>query len=271
MIKLAIHQTKNSIGINIYNGYWYKNVLWQKHLHKSFEFLFVEQGTVHAQIGEKVVTVKREESVIIFPYEVHSYNVEPDTVYFVAIFSSDFCENFAKRMEGFRAKNATFKLQPHTHLFLKSCMMKKDSEITGTHQVEDPPFFYLKASIYALLGDFLKNVQIEEKVKKRTPVSEIINYVESNFNEDISLKTMAETLNYDYHYISRLFNEIFMVNFKTFVNQYRCEKSAYLLLSTNRTVGDIAHDCGFQSVRTFNRAFYQYASKTPTEYRTDRE
>lgn len=264
---MILHQTINSIGVKIYNGYWYKGYSWQNHLHKSFEFIFVEKGFLKVSVNKEEYIAAANSAVIVFPYEVHSITAEEDTVYFVAVFSMDLCESFY---------NFTEKSAPETHLFtpeketidyLKNYIMMTQSDFDKFKKVPDVPFFYLKSCLYALCGAFLEKVKLTDSPRNTVLTAEILNYIENNYQEDITLKTLSDAISYDYHYISRIFNETFKMNFKMLVNQYRCENASILLLNTRKTISEIALSCGFQSVRSFNRVFYEYSSLTPSEYR----
>ncbi len=268
---MKLHQVVNSIGIKIYNGYWYKGHPWQKHLHKSFEFVFVEEGSIDACIGKNRYVITKGQSALIMPYEPHTYSVSKDTVYFVAIFSGDLCEGFKKSMQGKAPQSHVFNLERDTVSFLKKHMMAGVEKINDVYRVPDPQFFYIKASIYTVCAAFMEQATLIQTTKNNTTANLILDYIEKNFCENISLKTLSESLGYDYHYISRVFNESFNVNFKTLINQYRCEKAAYMLLSSDKTVAEIALICGFQSLRTFNRVFYEYSNQTPTEYKSNKK
>ena len=264
---MATHQAINSIGVKIYNGYWYKGYPWSLHLHKSFEFIFVKKGVLHATVGKKEYDVPEGSALLIYPYELHSFCADSDTLYFVAVFSIDLCESFY---------NHTQKFSPETHIFtpekalidyLENYIMPTPNDFDNFKRVPDVPFFYIKACLYAICASFVEKVSFSEKMRNTQLINEILNYIEENYHEDISLKTLSDAISYDYHYISRIFNETFGINFKVLVNQYRCEKAAILLMTTRKTAAEIALACGFQSVRSFNRVFSEYSSLTPSEYR----
>lgn len=264
---MVLHQTINSIGVKIYNGYWYKGYSWQNHLHKSFEFIFVEKGTLKVSVSKEEYEVTKNQAVMVFPYEVHSITADADTVYFVAVFSMDLCESFYSFTEKSAPETHLFTPQKETIEYLKNFIMMPQGDFDNFKKVADVPFFYLKSCIYALCGDFTQKVNFTDSPRNTILTADILNYIENNYQQDITLKTLSDAISYDYHYISRIFNETFKMNFKVLVNQYRCEKAAILLLNTRRTISDIAFSCGFQSVRSFNRVFYEYSSLSPSEYR----
>ena len=76
-----------------------------------------------------------------------------------------------------------------------------------------------------------------------------------HYNENISLKTLAEEFGYEYHYLSRLLNKGYGINFNQLLNNYRVEAATELLQTTKLTITEIAEKSGFQSIRNFNLVF----------------
>ena len=103
--------------------------------------------------------------------------------------------------------------------------------------------------------------------KENSFIYDVISYMEQNFQKEISLATIAESLGYEYHYLSRQFHNHFHMNFKQFLNIYRIDFAMDQLLHTDSSITDIAHASGFQTVRTFNRAFLEQTGMTPSEFK----
>ena len=213
---MALHQVVNSIGVKIYNGYWYNNLDWQTHLHKSFEFVFVKKGVLNAVIGNREYKINKGQCALVMPYEAHSY--EGNAQYFVAIFSADFCESFSKEINGLIPQRHVFNMDEDALKFLKKYLMAENTDSSNAYRVTDPPYYFIKASIYTICASFYEKVNFIRGVKNNLSITAIIDYIENNFNENITLASLANKLGYDYHYISRLFNETFKINFKTFIN-----------------------------------------------------
>ncbi|MBQ8345164.1 MAG: helix-turn-helix transcriptional regulator [Clostridia bacterium] len=95
-------------------------------------------------------------------------------------------------------------------------------------------------------------------------------YMEKNFVSDITLRDVAKSLGYNYEYISREFNKILGISFKTMLNQYRCERARYLIETTDQSLTEVAEQSGFQSIRSFNRVFKQQLGILPSELKRDR-
>ncbi|MBQ5324426.1 MAG: helix-turn-helix transcriptional regulator, partial [Oscillospiraceae bacterium] len=59
-------------------------------------------------------------------------------------------------------------------------------------------------------------------------------------------------------------------NFSDYLILFRLERALNAINHSEKNLTDIAFDCGFNSIRSFNRAFQNYLKITPSEYRKTR-
>lgn len=86
---------------------------------------------------------------------------------------------------------------------------------------------------------------------------------------ELSLHEMAELLETNTSYLSKVINERTGQNFNSFVNQYRIEEACLLLTNHKQqylSIEGIALSVGFNSKSAFNGAFKKIKGFTPTEY-----
>ena len=57
------------------------------------------------------------------------------------------------------------------------------------------------------------------------------------------------------------------MSFTHFVNALRVHGASKLLKNSDMKIVDIAEEVGYTSLRSFNRAFMEVTTTTPTEYR----
>ena len=269
---MFFHQVHNSIGDNVYNAYIYRGIKWLTHLHKGFEFAIVLDGEIEAEIGDKRYALKSGEALLLTPYQLHSYESSADSLTFVAVFSGNYTELFARATAGKEAKNPILTLSAETRAYIDKNLLFANAENPATQTnestaVEKPNDLTLKACLYAVCAEFYASTEFLARTHDNALVSDILAYVENNYASNITLKTMADSLGYDFRYISRIFGKIFEINFKTLVNQYRCDRAKRLISSTDETLSEIAMNSGFQSIRSFNRVFKEFTGKTPSDLR----
>nr|WP_279538016.1 helix-turn-helix transcriptional regulator [Paenibacillus turpanensis] len=69
--------------------------------------------------------------------------------------------------------------------------------------------------------------------------------------------------------ISRIFSDQLHTSFRDYINGRRAALAQMLLQSTTKPVTEIAFDAGFNSLRSFYRAFKKEYGITPNEFRSN--
>ena len=98
-------------------------------------------------------------------------------------------------------------------------------------------------------------------------VEKIEKYVAEHLFEKISLSDIASDCFYNPSYFSRKFKSCFGKNLSDYVKERRILRAAELLSDTDRSISDIAAECGFSDKTQFYKLFRTEFGKTPAEYR----
>lgn len=267
---MFFHQSHNSIGDDVYNTFIYENINWTPHMHKGFELTYVIEGEAEAENNGKKYTLKQGEAMIVLPYSLHSYCSPKHSKTLVVVFSGNYVSAFSRLFSNSDAENCSTAIHKETAEYaikiLTENPVRNDEKQKWTFFAK-PEQIRLKAALYALCSEFVLTVKLTERKKSDAPIFDILSYIEHNYLSDISLYTMAGALGYDFRYLSRLFSRVIGVNFKTLVNQYRCDKAKSMIYETDATISEIALASGFQSIRTFNRVFKELNGLNPSELR----
>ena len=254
---MIIHQPHNSLSNHNYNAFLYKNCEWFYHFHKNYELIYVLDGQVELTLNGSKNILEADTFALLLPNEFHALHT-PDTSYvWIGVFSSDFVSEFANLTEGKCAATPVFQCQAPIKQFLLEYLIHESV----------PDTLLLKSLLYAACREFFTQVPLQKDSREKTFIFDIISYISNNYRDDISLVSLAEHYGYEYHYLSRQFHALFHMNFKDFLNTYRLEHARELLLHTDMNITEIAHNSGFQTMRTFNRVFLQQTGMSPTEFR----
>ena len=70
---------------------------------------------------------------------------------------------------------------------------------------------------------------------------------------------------------SRFFRRSTGNTFTDFVNRVRINRACQLLMESQRAVGHICYEVGFNNLANFNRRFLEIKGMTPTEFRRQAE
>lgn len=106
--------------------------------------------------------------------------------------------------------------------------------------------------------------RIAEKLKRAMYAEHL--YLECS----LTLPQLAKRTGISANHISQVLNEHLGRNFFDFVNGFRVEAAKGHLLTSDRTILDIALASGFNSKSTFNAAFKKIVGQTPGQYRSQR-
>ena len=98
-------------------------------------------------------------------------------------------------------------------------------------------------------------------------VQNAIQYLQTHYMEEISLSDIAQACGLSPYYFSRLFSKFTGIPFKEYLTRTRVEKAEQLIRANPRSMIDTAMECGFNSVRTFNRAFKAVKGHPPSRSR----
>ena len=104
------------------------------------------------------------------------------------------------------------------------------------------------------------------KVRART-ISRILEYVDDNFQQKLTLGEVAEKENLSLSYLSHAFKDALGVSFQEYLKHKRFENASRLLQSSEMNLLDISIASGFSDVRYMMKAFSEIAGCSPTEYR----
>lgn len=256
---MLIHQGYNSRSNNNYNAYAYTDINWYSHFHKNFELIVGLEGISNVNINEKEVELRKGECILVLSNQIHSFRVPKDARVWIAVFSEDFVPDFAACVKNKQGRQATF------------CLDNAVSELISTYLIgQESDVWIKKACFYAICDQYLKKVELEERKDKNDRlICRVLDYIAEHYREPMSLKEIAIVFGYEYHYLSRLLNQNYGIQFKSLLNEHRVE-AAIRAMSENpdQNITAIAMRCGFQSIRSFNDVFRIVTGKTPSEYRS---
>jgi two-component system response regulator YesN len=110
---------------------------------------------------------------------------------------------------------------------------------------------------------------MEERLRKQEVniTKEIMEEIQQNYDQDISIELFAARLNYHPSYISRVFKKDTGINFTEYLSAYRIEVAKKWLKDTDMKILDIAERLQYSTASNFNRIFKKFVKITPSQYR----
>ncbi|MFK7736123.1 MAG: helix-turn-helix domain-containing protein [Pirellulaceae bacterium] len=98
--------------------------------------------------------------------------------------------------------------------------------------------------------------------------SDVVAHLHKHFADRFSSSDLAEMAGLSRSHFERRFRRAFGVSPRQYLVRIRVENAARLLRESDRTVAQIAQDCGFYDHAHFSRSFGKIMQLTPTEYRS---
>ena len=118
-----------------------------------------------------------------------------------------------------------------------------------------------------LIRETLEYAAEEKKSKDIKPIREIKKYIEENYMEEISLGQLAELVDMNASYLSSVFKKETGMTYSEYLILCRVKQASRLLVETNLSIGEIAHQSGYQDARYFSKQFSKQVGLKPSEYR----
>lgn len=101
-----------------------------------------------------------------------------------------------------------------------------------------------------------------------TPVADVAQkYIALHYTENITTETISRALHCNAQYLGKLYRRSFGESVAEAVNRQRITMARRLLISTTRTVKEIAYECGYNDLAYFRRQFRKYGNMTPRQFR----
>lgn len=220
------------------------------HLHFAYELIFVNAGEIVLQVERTQAVMKRGELAFIFGNQIHSFTALEGADVTVVIFSPELVGDFYQAYKDFVPKSNV--LRPRLR--------------PGFEDAES--VYAKKGLLYSVCGALLSSAEMEPVTDqgRATLLQNVFAYIDRHFAEKCSLKDLAGELQYDYTYLSRLFNQLAGMRFSEYLNNYRISQACYMLKTGGRTISEISELCGYSSLRTFHRNFLRVMRCSPREY-----
>jgi len=118
-----------------------------------------------------------------------------------------------------------------------------------------------------IIESFTTNISSQLYTGNSSIISKAAKYINENYMNKITLKTVAEELHTNHSYLSTLFKKEVGIGFIDYLNDIRIKRSQDLLVSTNLSLVEIAMRSGFDSQSYFTKTFKKKYDITPSEYR----
>jgi AraC-like DNA-binding protein len=144
-------------------------------------------------------------------------------------------------------------------------MKKKKNPPYGSEQMLKNLLEYFLISLSRKYGD--KNLTEESTVTDKVNAAEIISYIDDNYKEKITLDELAFIFRTNRSTLCKVFKATTGKTISEYVNDKKLLKAKDKILSTDKTLTEIAEELNFESIHYFTRFFKKHVGVSPKEFR----
>jgi AraC-like DNA-binding protein len=258
------------------------------HWHDCFEVIHIRKGRFDVSIDDTMREAYSGDVIVINGGTVHGFlGPSPDTSVRILQFDMAFFDNSflmlrdtifnqgiisKKIMEGNPDYAA---ISAHIQNLFDEIALEYRNKSAGWQLM-------IKSKMYELMMIFLRKTPElsflaaqsftrQEEIKIINPyIRQIQAFVFNNFGDaELNLEEAAKKVCLSKFYFTRFFKKHTGQSFHSYLTTTRVNFAKHYLTESDMTVIEIAFQCGFGSLQTFNRAFKTYAGITPSTYRAE--
>ncbi len=232
-----------------------------QHLHDYVEIMYIRHGEMRFYVNFEEYVLKAGDVIFAFPGQIHGHEASD---------AENIALLFPKTLPIY--DGAFINTLPTVPVLRGAVDGELDEwffKATKVNSSTDTPYSkgITQGYIALILGKLMPKLVLEATDKKTTSVEQkLIEYCSLHYKEPISLSSVATALGYSSTHISHLFADKFKIGFSKFISTMRIE-DAKKMLRGDKSITQIALDCGFGSMRNFNRVFKEATGMTPSDYR----
>ena len=113
----------------------------------------------------------------------------------------------------------------------------------------------------------LEQKEFESHQIVNNKVDKILKYISANYNQDLTLTSIAEQFYISPFYLSKIFKKSTNLSIVEYINSLRIREAKELLEHTSTKISDIAETVGFSSSSHFSRTFKLVTGLSPQQYK----
>lgn len=235
------------------------------HWHLESELIYIEKGSIIVSNNHQKYSLDSGDAIFLSSGEIHYIKSEENSIVEMTLFDSAIIQDLLGR---YRLRCA--KLQQHYPI--QECFAGIRRELA-----ERQPFFELQCceSIASLMIQIFR----QEELIKKTEVEEgssishyksLLDEIENKYSY-ITFSDAAAFMGLSKPYFSKFFRKISGMTFSQYLNSVKLKHAIELLQDqkSDLSITEISTQCGFDTIRHFNRVFKNITGMSPRELPAD--
>jgi AraC-like DNA-binding protein len=245
------------------------------HWHKDLEIAYIVAGNSRHYINGECIVAQPGRLIVTNSECIHS--IIPDSAIkdqhilstILLIIKPEFLQQVYPEYKDIYFRNDKLTTRPEIEDIMKELANYHDGKSGNADKA-----MYLKGKVMELLYYMIQegvisrskasNINIQKNIERMRGV---ISFIENHYKEPITQAKVAEKFYFSTVYFSKYFKKCTGMTFTDYLTYYRVEMARQELISTKKSISQIAMDNGFSDERRFILGFKKYYQLTPLRYR----
>lgn len=233
-----------------------------------YKIHYVLNGKGTFEVAGKTYQLHKGQGFLIVPHSVVHYKADQDDpweyswVAFQGTHSASFLQqaSLSEQHPIFDLGEEDDEMRSCLHRIIHSRTAHKGWEISMTGWLYQ---------FFAILIDHShdENVQPTAEYGKETYVTQVIDFIEMNYANAITVQSIASHIGLQRSYLCSLFKDQIGSSIQSYLVHYRMRRAAELTLDLSLSIGDIARSVGYTDQLLFSKMFKKVLGEAPTYYR----
>ncbi len=252
---------------------WVPSLMRKPDRHNEIEINYFPEGNITYLFQDKRITVPTQRLTIFWGLISHQIvNYQGKSPYYVCTIPfSQFLEwklpvSFVDRiLNGELLIESSEEYSTHDEFLLKNWIqdIKKEDSV-------DVILLEMHARLHRMANRNLhkkKNDYIPLQINKLSQVERIALYIAQNYSSPITVSDIGKAVGLHPDYANSIFKKAFGSTLSQYIIKERISHAQRRLVTTDHRVTEIAFECGFNSISSFNSAFQKINNCTPSVFR----
>lgn len=255
------------------------------HAHGFDELVIILRGTARHLVDGQPFPVKSGDVFVVSGKHEHQYQDMHGLALANILFDSRALQMNQWDIRALPGFHALFALEPvlrspqkfNSRLHLSERQLNRANELlhdlSREIEIRGPGYRMMARGLFMQLAVFLSRCYSEKPEAESIDLlrlGDAIARIETGFAEKITLDDLAKKAHLSKRHFQRIFQECLGHSPIEYLLHVRTMRAAELLRHSDRTITDIALDCGFSDGNYFTRQFRKIMKQTPRQYREEK-
>lgn len=248
------------------------------HFHEDYEIFYLMQGERKYFINDTIYKISEGNLVLVDVNEIHKTSDFSDQCHerIVVNFTPAFLEEFSQNVNVlnlYSCFNLENRVLPLSFKYKNNIENVLNRLLEVDKSQNDKKDFHSKillCELLILINNFVDDFKLKDynSMQPINPkVSQIIKYINENYDQAISLSSVAKEFYLSPFYLSKLFKQTTNFTFVEYLNSVKIRNATKLLQNKKYKIIDIAEKVGFTNNTHFTRVFKTVMGMSPMKYR----